>query len=729
MTHRDDRLIDRSEMAVLLAYGVCHYTLAAAGSVLEVGSSQAPWFWPAAGLLPAALMLCRPRLRPALLLLAALAERAAAVSAGGAFFEVAGLLHTGANLAEALLGAAVVEALLPSPWYRRTSIEIMACICVAALIVPLVGTVSHAAMFVTEPAPRDHILTTIAAWWTADVLGVLIVSPLVGGLLLWRIVPSSVQRQHWVVAALSLGVWLAVSYAMMTSPGTLAAPTMELVVLAAASLALITLAAITLPPVLVAALFLIMTLGLNLSTRLPGTLLAQIFDAPDGPHAAARTVLLAGAMCSYLVSLVRFERRNAATLADHRHSPHRVVAQLAANLAHCDPVEADDAIVEALEIVGKTCGADRCVIFMLDSESKTFSQAYRWCRDGVEDMQPFLQQRPMAGVSELVARIDNSGSVFMLAEDVPDHSDLAAYLTRAGAWAVAYAPLRNEGGVRGVIGLTWQHATRRWGIDSSVVLQSAAQVIERTLGRTHRATADVAYREKLRALTARLDDIDVQVRRDTAADLHDGAAQSLAVARLRLAQLRAQMLKGSEPSPSEIQSVEEMVVAALSEIRGVVRRMVPSALYDFGLAHALRAFVTESSTSPDTTLTLSVHEDVDPLPPELSDTLYRAGCELVTNALKHAGAARINVTLGKTADGLVMTVADDGRGFDPKRGDTRFADGTGLGLFSLRERLARFGGAIDIRSDRDGTRAIVSAPLPDPAPHDSPLDEIQSRLG
>ncbi|MEO1574820.1 MAG: ATP-binding protein, partial [Pseudomonadota bacterium] len=394
-------------------------------------------------------------------------------------------------------------------------------------------------------------------------------------------------------------------------------------------------------------------------------------------------------------------------LTERRRSPHRVIARLATRLAQCEPHNADERIADGLATVGRTCGADRCVIFSIDLDDQTFSQSHRWCRPGVEDIQLQMQRQPMNGLGDLVNAADRSGTVFVLADDIPADSALGGYLARADAWAVAYAPLRSDDGVTGVLGLTWQQPTRRWGSDSSVVLQSAAQVIGRTLSRTRSAHADAAYRDKLRALTARLDQLDAVVRRETAADLHDGAAQSLAVARLRLAQIR----QHGDASSANLQAVEDMIVAALTEIRGVIRRMVPSALYDLGLAHALREFVAESREQLDNDMTLVCEEPVDPLPAELASLLYRSARELLTNAIKHAEATRIVLRLTRTETDIAMEVEDDGRGFKSRRTGQRFADGTGLGLFGLRERLARVGGAIAVHSDSGGTRITVTAPL------------------
>jgi len=78
--------------------------------------------------------------------------------------------------------------------------------------------------------------------------------------------------------------------------------------------------------------------------------------------------------------------------------------------------------------------------------------------------------------------------------------------------------------------------------------------------------------------------------------------------------------------------------------------------------------------------------------------------EALHNALRHAGASGITVTLAKTPRQVVLEVTDDGHGFDPD------APSGGLGLASMRERAAAAGGKLAIRSTRKGTTVRMTVP-------------------
>ncbi|MBE1527138.1 hypothetical protein GGC65_001594 [Sphingopyxis sp. OAS728] len=90
------------------------------------------------------------------------------------------------------------------------------------------------------------------------------------------------------------------------------------------------------------------------------------------------------------------------------------------------------------------------------------------------------------------------------------------------------------------------------------------------------------------------------------------------------------------------------------------------------------------------------------LPFAQSLDITRVVQEGVTNALRHSGASEIAVALASIGDRLTLTISDNGRGFDPA-----CARDEGLGLRSMASRAARLGGALDIRSTRDGTMVIL----------------------
>ena len=101
-----------------------------------------------------------------------------------------------------------------------------------------------------------------------------------------------------------------------------------------------------------------------------------------------------------------------------------------------------------------------------------------------------------------------------------------------------------------------------------------------------------------------------------------------------------------------------------------------------------------------------------PLDNDLKVILYRAASELLNNAVKHAWAQRVAVSIKLRNGQVQITVEDDGVGFDPAQLEGIAATERGFGLFSIKERLHYLGGTIQIKSALyKGTRITLLAPF------------------
>ena len=144
-------------------------------------------------------------------------------------------------------------------------------------------------------------------------------------------------------------------------------------------------------------------------------------------------------------------------------------------------------------------------------------------------------------------------------------------------------------------------------------------------------------------------------------------------------------------------------------VHDLSHRLHPAKLRLIGLVTALQGLQQELS-QPGIAIAFT-HENVPPtLPPDLMLCLFRIVQEALQNAIKHSGANQLSVHLAGNPEGLTLTVADDGVGFDVKS-----AWGKGLGLISLGERVETAGGTFEILSTPGaGTRVEVRVPLQPP---------------
>jgi signal transduction histidine kinase len=183
-------------------------------------------------------------------------------------------------------------------------------------------------------------------------------------------------------------------------------------------------------------------------------------------------------------------------------------------------------------------------------------------------------------------------------------------------------------------------------------------------------------------------------------DIHDGAQQHLVALalNLRLAQVLAARTPGGEGRVlgDQVDAARQAIETLSSLSRGIYPRM----LSEQGLVEALRSGLGASA------IPVTVEADGSGRPPALLEAaFYFCGMEAVQNAAKHSGAARVTVRLRHDDERWSLDVTDDGSGFDHER---TLADGAGVGLMNMRDRLDAVDGTVTVTS-LPGAGTTVSA--------------------
>lgn len=177
-------------------------------------------------------------------------------------------------------------------------------------------------------------------------------------------------------------------------------------------------------------------------------------------------------------------------------------------------------------------------------------------------------------------------------------------------------------------------------------------------------------------------------------ELHDAVSQKLFS--LRLTAQAAAALVDRDPSRAkgELQQVAVLAAEATEELRAAVVELRPAALDEDGLVATLRTQVQVLDRAHDARVTFA-GSGFRALPAAQEEALLRVAQEALHNALRHSGAAHVDVTVNRRGGGAVLRVTDDGSGFDPHR--TRSA-GRHLGLVSMRDRASGVGGTLTVES-------------------------------
>jgi two-component system NarL family sensor kinase len=219
---------------------------------------------------------------------------------------------------------------------------------------------------------------------------------------------------------------------------------------------------------------------------------------------------------------------------------------------------------------------------------------------------------------------------------------------------------------------------------------------------------------KLKALAQRVVDSQEQERARLSRDLHDGISQWLVSIKLQI-EAGIIRLQGDAGQQAKARAAFERTAEELNGVLGEVRRIShdlrPTLLDDLGLAAALDHLAHEFSQHAGTPVAFSEDGNSDKLPPAVATVLFRIAQEALTNIERHAGAHRIDLALSLVRGRVVLSIIDDGAGFDPEGVDTH--PQRGIGLRNMSERLDAIGGTLAIVSSASGTAVHASVELED----------------
>jgi PAS domain S-box-containing protein len=198
-------------------------------------------------------------------------------------------------------------------------------------------------------------------------------------------------------------------------------------------------------------------------------------------------------------------------------------------------------------------------------------------------------------------------------------------------------------------------------------------------------------------------------RQRLARDLHDSVTQSLYSLTL-LTNGWATMAQRGELDVLQVakqfKQLEELSLNGLKEMRLLLHQLRPPILEDLGLVGALQHRLDTVEQRVNVKTRLLVHGAVDELSPALEEQLFAIAQETLTNTLRHAEATEVIVLLRREDERLIMSVTDNGIGFDPS------APSFGLGLASIRERSEAIGGQVEITSaPQQGTMVMITISL------------------
>jgi signal transduction histidine kinase len=346
-----------------------------------------------------------------------------------------------------------------------------------------------------------------------------------------------------------------------------------------------------------------------------------------------------------------------------RASPYETLAAMTEKIG--DSVDPGDALGEAARLLAEGTGAAQAVVWV--------------ARDGV------LTARATAG--------DDSGD--------PEPVALVGGELPVLVGVALVEPVRHEGKLVGALSLAKRPGEGVNSTDRRLVAELAGQaalLLANTRLRSRLGERLVELRiSRQRMITAQ-----DRARHALERDLHDGAQQELVALKVKLGLARTIATREGVPAVAqELDDTAQIADRAVDTLRDVARGIYPPLLESEGLAAALSAQARRAGLS----VTVLDRAQIR-YPRELEATAYFCALEALRNAVKHADATHAHVELNGTQSDLVVTVTDDGNGFDP---DTVTH---GDGLTHMADRVDATGGTLSIDSTPDhGTTITLNLPV------------------
>jgi PAS domain S-box-containing protein len=224
-------------------------------------------------------------------------------------------------------------------------------------------------------------------------------------------------------------------------------------------------------------------------------------------------------------------------------------------------------------------------------------------------------------------------------------------------------------------------------------------------------TARKRAEEEIRSFPRRLIAAIEEERKTIVQNLHDECGGDLTALRFGLDHLEISKLKESEKK--KIEQVKEIIARLGEKLQKISSALRPAILDHLGLIPALEWYIRDlKGRIPSLQIDFQSTGFKKRLKPELEIVLYRLIQEGLTNVIKHAKAKRADILLAYTHPQVVLSIKDDGDGFEEGKDLTAtVGKRRGIGLWSMRERVASVGGTIHIRS-RKGKGTVIRAELP-----------------
>jgi PAS domain S-box-containing protein len=214
--------------------------------------------------------------------------------------------------------------------------------------------------------------------------------------------------------------------------------------------------------------------------------------------------------------------------------------------------------------------------------------------------------------------------------------------------------------------------------------------------------------EALETISGKLLEAQEEERSRIARELHDDICQRMALLSMELGQDNLEFSESSEPALARIREIQDHCIEIANDVQALSHKLHSSKLDYLGVEAAIRSFCRELSQQHNVMVDFTCEDVPNPLPRDISLSLFRVTQEALHNAVKYSGGDRFTVNLLRTEGDIKLEIKDEGAGFQLQDSQQN----GGLGLVSMKERIHLVKGTFTVESKANhGTKISARVPF------------------
>jgi PAS domain S-box-containing protein len=291
-------------------------------------------------------------------------------------------------------------------------------------------------------------------------------------------------------------------------------------------------------------------------------------------------------------------------------------------------------------------------------------------------------------------------------QSVPDVPN-AQFSSHLDVRTVVTAAMLRDQELVGVLVLGVNGHVREFDNDELTLLKAISDQAAQAIANAMLLKAANEQHEQLRALSAKLVEVQETERQALTTELHDRVGQNLTGLSINLQNMKALLSdKTAQTLTAKFDDAQALVEHITRQIRDIMAELHPPELEDYGLAVALETYAERVASRGNLELIADLPDLAPPpLPSEVRIALFRAAQEAIGNVLKHANATQLEVSLEERDGSVHLSVEDDGQGFEPDAASQKEAPTWGVKI--MRERIEAIGGKVQIESAPGGGTRVT----------------------